>query len=172
MLTPQEMQDKKFAKAVFGGYDMSEVDDFLDAVSADYEKLYKENAVLKGKLKVLAETVEEYRSVDDAMRQTLLNAQNMAAKVLEDAKKQSTEMTEKTSPLPASQRDKACSHAAEFLQKRQQNKRLQSAEHCFYILPCRTSFPKRAAQPVQQTAPLPKEFPAAHRYTHSPLSKL
>ncbi|MGI6038861.1 MAG: DivIVA domain-containing protein [Clostridiales bacterium] len=86
MLTPQEVQDKKFPKAVFGGYDMGEVDDFLDSVSEDYTALYKENVVLKNKLKILAEKVEEYRSVDAAMRKALLSAQKMANEITEEAK--------------------------------------------------------------------------------------
>ena len=77
-MTLQELQEKKFEKAVFGGYDMASVDDFLDALSADYEDLIKENAALKAKLKVLVDKIEEYRSVDDAMRKALLSAHNMS----------------------------------------------------------------------------------------------
>ena len=91
MITPQELQDKKFVKAVFGGYDMREVDDFLDSILNDYEQLYKENAVLKGKLKVLAERVEEYRSVDNEMRKALLEAKRSAEAMLSDAEKSSQE---------------------------------------------------------------------------------
>ena len=89
MFTPQEVSDKVFPKASFGGggYSMSAVDEFLDALTEDYTTLFKENMTLKAKLKVLAEKVEEYRSTEDAMRQTLLTAQKMAAKlVLADAK--------------------------------------------------------------------------------------
>ncbi len=85
MLTPQELNDQSFAKAVFGGYDMAAVDSFLEVVSKDYSDLYKENAVLKNKLKVLVEKVEEYRSTEDAMRMALLNAQKMAKDITEDA---------------------------------------------------------------------------------------
>ncbi|MDR0381035.1 MAG: DivIVA domain-containing protein [Oscillospiraceae bacterium] len=88
MLTPQEVQDKKFEKAVFGGYDMAAVDDFLEQVTEDYAALYKENAVLKSKLKVLVNTVEEYRSVDESMRKTLLSAQRMAEESVAEAKSQ------------------------------------------------------------------------------------
>lgn len=95
MLTPQEVQEKKFPKSLLNGYEMGEVDDFLDAVSADYAALYKENVVLKNKLKVLAEKVEEYRSVDAAMRKALLAAQRMAAEITEEAKKKSDELRTK-----------------------------------------------------------------------------
>ncbi len=87
MFTPQEVSEKVFPKAPFGsgGYSMSNVDEFLDALTEDYTALYKENVTLKAKLKVLAEKVEEYRSTEDAMRQTLLTAQKMSAKLVQDA---------------------------------------------------------------------------------------
>ena len=91
MLTPQEISDKVFVKAVFGGYDMTGVDSFLESISADYAALYKENAILKGKLKVLVEKVEEYRSTEDAMRMALLTAQRMGEDMLSKANQKSEE---------------------------------------------------------------------------------
>ena len=92
MLTPQEITEKVFVKAVFGGYDMTGVDDFLEAVYTDYSALYKENAILKGKLKVLVEKVEEYRSTEDAMRMALLTAQRMGEEVVSDANRKKDEI--------------------------------------------------------------------------------
>ena len=87
MFTPQEVSEKVFPKASFGsgGYSMASVDEFLDALTEDYTALFKENVTLKAKLKVLAEKVEEYRSTEEAMRQALLTAQKMAAKLVQDA---------------------------------------------------------------------------------------
>jgi cell division initiation protein len=70
---------------------MTGVDDFLEAVAADYTALYKENAILKGKLKVLVEKVEEYRSTEDAMRMALLTAQRMGEEITVEANKQKEE---------------------------------------------------------------------------------
>ena len=53
MLTPQEVSNHAFAKAVMGGYNMAMVDEFLDELTDDYTSLYKENAALKAKMKVL-----------------------------------------------------------------------------------------------------------------------
>ena len=78
MLTPQEVQEKTFVKAVFGGYDMATVDDFIDALSADYNTLYNENTVLKNRMKVLVDKLEEYRSQEDSMKKALLAAQRTA----------------------------------------------------------------------------------------------
>jgi len=91
MLTPQEITEKGFVKAVFGGYDMTGVDDFLEELAADYAALYKENAILKGKLKVLVEKVEEYRSTEDAMRMALLTAQRMGEEITIEANKRKDE---------------------------------------------------------------------------------
>ncbi len=92
MLTPQDIRDKEFTKAVFGGYDMTSVDDFLEEVMNDYAALYKENNILKGKIKVLVEKVEEYRSTEDAMRMALLTAQKMGDDIIEEANKKRDEM--------------------------------------------------------------------------------
>ena len=87
MFTPQEVSEKVFPKSSFGagGYAMGAVDEFLDALTEDYTALYKENVALKAKLKILAEKVEEYRATEDAMRSTLLTAQKMAAKLVQEA---------------------------------------------------------------------------------------
>ena len=85
MLTPQEVSTHAFTKAVMGGYNMAMVDEFLDEVTDDYTALYKENAALKAKMKVLVEKVEEYRATEDSMRATLLTAQRMADTIVREA---------------------------------------------------------------------------------------
>ena len=91
MFTPQEVSEKTFPKSASfsSGYNMASVDEFLDALTEDYTALYKENAALKTKLKILAEKMEEYRATEDAMRSTLLAAQKMAAAMTEEAKEKS-----------------------------------------------------------------------------------
>lgn len=85
MLTPQEVSTHAFTKAAFGGYNMAMVDEFLDELTDDYTTLYKENAALKAKLKVLVEKVEDYRATEDSMRATLLTAQKMADSIVREA---------------------------------------------------------------------------------------
>ncbi len=92
MLTPQEVSQRVFSKASFGGYHMGQVDEFLDVLTVDYSALYKENTLLKSKLKVLAEKLEEYRATEDAMRMTLLSAQKMADSIISDAEAKRDEM--------------------------------------------------------------------------------
>lgn len=85
MLTPQEVSARSFTKTMMGGYNMTMVDEFLDELTDDYTSLYKENATLKAKMKVLVEKVEEYRATEDSMRATLLTAQRMADSIVKDA---------------------------------------------------------------------------------------
>ncbi|MBR7081466.1 MAG: DivIVA domain-containing protein [Oscillospiraceae bacterium] len=92
MLTSQDIQNKELTRAVFGGYDMSVVDDFLEEVATDFSALQKENAILKSKLKVLVEKVEEYRSTEDAMRMALLTAQRMGDDMITESKQKSEEI--------------------------------------------------------------------------------
>ena len=92
MLTPQEVSEHAFAKASFGGYNMAMVDEFLDQLTEDYTSLYKENAVLKSKMKVLVDKVEEYRSTEEAMRKALLTAQRMADEMVAEAEAKKAEL--------------------------------------------------------------------------------
>ena len=92
MLTPQEVSTHAFSKAVMGGYNMAAVDEFLDVLTDDYTTLYKENAALKAKLKVLVDKVEEYRATEDSMRATLLTAQRMADTIVREAEAKRDEM--------------------------------------------------------------------------------
>ena len=94
MLTPQEVSTHAFTKAVMGGYNMAAVDEFLDELTDDYTALYKENATLKAKLKVLVEKVEEYRATEDSMRATLLTAQKMADSIVHEAEAKRDQMLE------------------------------------------------------------------------------
>ncbi len=123
MLTPQEVSDRAFQKAGFGGYNMAQVDEFLDVLTGDYSALYNENAVLKSKMKVLVDKVEEYRSTEEAMRKALMAAQKMADDMVREAEqKKSTILRQAESD--ASARMKELSEqvkAEEFrLQKAQQ----------------------------------------------------
>ena len=92
MLTPQEVSERAFTKASFGGYNMAQVDEFLDILTGDYTALYNENAILKNKLKVLSETIEEYRATDNAMRKTLLAAQQMADAMVAEAEQKKSSL--------------------------------------------------------------------------------
>ena len=85
MLTPKEVSERVFTRASFGGYNMTMVDEFLDVLTEDYTALYNENALLKSKMKVLVDKVEEYRSTEEAVRKAFVSAQRMADQLVQEA---------------------------------------------------------------------------------------
>ena len=84
MMTPQEAEARVFTKASFGGYNIQQVDTFLDTLIEDFGSLYQENITLKSKMKLLVDKVEEYRSTEDAMRKALHSAQQMADELVQE----------------------------------------------------------------------------------------
>lgn len=93
MLTPQEAREKAtFEKAVFGGYSMNTVDDFVSPLLDDYAALYKDNAVLKSKMKVLVERLETYRTREESMNKALLAAQKTADELVQEAERKCAQM--------------------------------------------------------------------------------
>jgi len=60
MLTPLDIENKRFTKTL-KGYNVDEVDDFLDQLTLEYEKLYKENAEFKQKFEDLEKELAHYK---------------------------------------------------------------------------------------------------------------
>ena len=92
MLTPQQIQEISFEKAVFGGYDMSSVDDILEPLTEDYITLYKENSVLKSKMRILVEKLEEYRRQEASMQSAIIAAQKTCDQMVAEAEKRCAKM--------------------------------------------------------------------------------
>ena len=92
MFTPQQIEQISFGKATFGGYDMNDVDEFLEPLTEDYITLYKENALLKSKMRVLVGKLEEYRKNEAAMKEAVLNAQKTSEKMIREAEAKCAQM--------------------------------------------------------------------------------
>lgn len=86
MITPQQIDQVSFSKASFGGYNMQQVDEFLEPLTEDYVTLYKENALLKSKMRVLASKLEEYRKSGVEAKNASGEAKAAADKMLLDTK--------------------------------------------------------------------------------------
>lgn len=164
MMTPQEVSEHAFAKASFGGYNMAMVDEFLDQLTVDYTALYKENTSLKAKMKVLADSLEEYRATEKGMRRALLAAQQAADEMVKEAESRKSELI----------RDAEANAQAKIAELRRQvadeEARLAAAqtatadyvaqvravcrkqEECLEALDSVTAPPAAAADPVDQTA--------------------
>lgn len=92
MLTPQELEEVRFDKAKIGGYVMKSVDDFLGPLIDDYLVLYKENAVLKSKMRLLVDRLEEYRKAESEMRIAIEQTQKTCASMVSEAERRSAEI--------------------------------------------------------------------------------
>ena len=92
MITPQQIDQIAFKKSSFGGYNMQQVDEFLEPLTEDYVTLYKENALLKSKLRVLAGKLEEYRKSEGAAKASTADAQAERDKLLAATKAQCDKM--------------------------------------------------------------------------------
>lgn len=92
MFTPQQIDQISFSRATFGGYDMQAVDEFLEPLTEDYVTLYKENALLKSKMKVLVSKLEEYRKNEASMKDAIVNAQKTCDLMVKDAEAKCTQM--------------------------------------------------------------------------------
>lgn len=86
MITPQDIREKTFEKAMFGGYDMAGIDEFLEELANDVAALQKENAVLKGKMKILVDKVDEYRKNEDTLGSAVISAQRLGAMIEAEAR--------------------------------------------------------------------------------------
>ena len=88
MITAQDIREKTFEQAKFGakGYDMNAVDEFLEELADEITAAQKENAVLKSKMKVLVDKIEEYRSNEEALNLAVLSAQKLAVQIESDAR--------------------------------------------------------------------------------------
>ena len=92
MFTPQQIEQISFGKATFGGYDMNDVDEFLEPLTEDYITLYKENALLKSKMRILVGKLEEYRKNEASMKDAIVNAQKTCDKMVAEAEAKCAEM--------------------------------------------------------------------------------
>ena len=86
MITAQDIREKTFEKSRMNGYDMASVDDFLEELAEDIGASQKENAVLKSKMKVLVDKIEEYRANEEALNLAILSAQKLAVQIESEAR--------------------------------------------------------------------------------------
>ena len=101
MFTPQQIDQVSFGRSTFGGYDMQQVDEFLEPLTEDYVTLYKENALLKSKMRVLVGKLEEYRKNEASMKDAVINAQKTCDKMVAEAQAKCAQMLNNASATAA-----------------------------------------------------------------------
>ena len=101
MFTPQQIDQISFNRATFGGYDMQQVDEFLEPLTEDYVTLYKENALLKSKMRVLVGKLEEYRKNEASMKEAVIKAQKTCDRMVMEAEAKCAKMLKDASAAAA-----------------------------------------------------------------------
>ncbi len=101
MFTPQQIDQISFGRSTFGGYDMQQVDEFLEPLTEDYVTLYKENALLKSKMRVLVGKLEEYRKNEASMKEAVINAQKTCDKMVMEAEAKCAKMLKEANATAA-----------------------------------------------------------------------
>lgn len=92
MYTPLDIENKKFAKQMMNGYSVEEVDQFLDELTIDYEKLYKQSNEASSKIKELEESIEKYKNLEATLNSTLIMAQSTADEIKKAAQQQADQI--------------------------------------------------------------------------------
>lgn len=92
MITPLEIENKKFSKQMMNGYSVEEVDEFLDDLTVDYEKAYKQSTELKARVDELERSLLHYKTIEDTLQNTLVMAQSTAEEVKEVARQQAEQI--------------------------------------------------------------------------------
>ena len=94
MITPLDIDNKKFSKQMVNGYNVEEVDDFLDELTTDYSKNYKEVNELRAKVEELNNSLVQYKTIESTLQNTLVMAQSTAEEVKNVAKQKADQIVE------------------------------------------------------------------------------
>lgn len=92
MLTPLDIENKKFSKQIMNGYNVDEVDDFLDEIGVDFAKKQKEVNEASKKIEELNASLEHYKNIEETLQNTLLMAQSTAEEVKNIAKQKADQI--------------------------------------------------------------------------------
>lgn len=94
MITPLDLENKRFSKQMMNGYSVDDVDDFLDELTIDYEKNYKEAIEAKAKIEELNKSLAQYKTIESTLQNTLVMAQSTAEEVKNVAKQKADQIVE------------------------------------------------------------------------------
>jgi len=169
MITAQDIREKGFERSRMGGYDMASVDDFLEELADDVAATQKENAVLKSKMKVLVDKIEEYRSNEEALNAAILSAQKLAVQIESEARQRAA-ATVAEAEKKAQETIGSITDRANFEEKRLADAKAAAAKYIAAAKAlCNTQLGKLdniakqmdVAEAVEEAKPIPAEAPKA-----------
>ena len=94
MITPLDIDNKRFSKQMMNGYNVEEVDDFLDELAVEYGKYYKEANELRTRVEELNNSLVQYKSIESTLQSTLVMAQTTAEEVKNVAKQKADQIVD------------------------------------------------------------------------------
>lgn len=98
-ITPLDIQQKQFGTRL-KGFDMEEVDSFLELVREEMEELLRENANLREEARRFEKQLKEYKNIESTIKDTLVSTQQMVEEYKNNAK-QAAELIRKEAELTA-----------------------------------------------------------------------
>jgi cell division initiation protein len=87
-ITPMDIRQQQFTIRMFRGFDVQEVDTFLEDLAGDFEALLKENALLKEQLQVLEERTRGHEDRERVLQETLVTTHKVVEEMKEGARKE------------------------------------------------------------------------------------
>lgn len=86
-ITPLDIQQQRF-RICFRGFDVREVDAFLERVADELETLIRENGTLHKEIEKLKLEIREFRDREKTFKRAMVNAQNMLDDMKHNAEKE------------------------------------------------------------------------------------
>jgi len=86
-ITPLDIQQKNFG-VKFRGFDVKEVNSFLDLLTREFETLIKENNYLKEELAKKEAKILDFKKKETTLKDTLMNAQQIVENLKGNAQKE------------------------------------------------------------------------------------
>lgn len=114
MITPMDLRTKTFKKSAMGGYDKREVDEYMQVLTEDYEKVYKQSVEATDKINTLSKLVDTYKSMEDTMKNSIVVAQSAAEDLEKTAEEKANLMVEEAKLTAKKIIDEANDKAAEI----------------------------------------------------------
>ena len=91
-MNANEIREMEFNKSAMFGYKITEVDEYLDEVSNEFEAEVKKNVELQKKLEILARKVRQYRANEEQLKNSILDAQERANAIINEANEKSEQI--------------------------------------------------------------------------------
>jgi len=104
MITPLELEKNDFKGSPLG-YSKKSVDDFVNKIKGDYEKLYKENIELKDKVAMLNDSISQYKSMEEVLKTAMLAAQTSAEEIKQNAQEKAENIIQEAEFLAQKNRE-------------------------------------------------------------------